>query len=298
MRRPFCIALTIVLSLGAAQAYPQRRNLPRLQDDIELPADFNIDLKLAAAKRSAHYDVDAPLLGTQLGQVGQEVFHTLIENSAVTSLSLPYGWKLSFANNEVINAYSLPDGEVLVEGRLARLIGTDRGLWAAVLSHEIAHVVRRHVVKEYLYRIYAQQLIEYYQIRSRQGDKSAPWVLLGLRIAVPIAEKKLSRSFEHDADIQGMKLMARAGFHPDSVFALHHRLRIATGEQSKLAAFFQGHPRWETRDQRSEQAYSEALREYRSLWPNPSNSPGGDPATVAFAGHPESKENRTDGTAD
>jgi len=133
MRRPSCIALTIVLSLGAAQAYPQRRNLPRLQEDVELPADFSIDFKLAADKRSAHYNVDALLLGTQVGQIGQEVFHTLLENSAITSLSLPYGWKLSFANSEVVNAASLPDGEVFVDGGLARLIGTDRGLWAAVL---------------------------------------------------------------------------------------------------------------------------------------------------------------------
>jgi hypothetical protein len=69
MRRPFCVVLTIVLSLGAARAYLQRRNLPRLQDDIELPADFSIDFKLAADKRSVHHDVDAPLLGTQLGQI-------------------------------------------------------------------------------------------------------------------------------------------------------------------------------------------------------------------------------------
>jgi hypothetical protein len=95
-----------------------------------------------------------------------------------------------------------------------------------------------------------------------------------------------------------MRLMAIAGYHPDCVFALHHLLRIQTGEQSKFAAFFQDHPRWETRDQRSEQAYSEALQQFNTLWPNPLFSPGGEPVLVAFAGHPQAKENKTEGTVD
>ena len=37
-------------------------------------------------------------------------------------------------------------------------------------------------------------------------------MLVGLRVAGGIAEKKLSRDLEHDADAQGMLLMARAGY--------------------------------------------------------------------------------------
>jgi predicted Zn-dependent protease len=39
-----------------------------------------------------------------------------------------------------VNAWSLPDGEVIVDRGLATLLGSNRGLWAALLSHEIAHV--------------------------------------------------------------------------------------------------------------------------------------------------------------
>ena len=290
--------LSLVLIVSVSSCYAQKGSTHRLNEDVDLPADFSIDFKLGAAERLAVQNDNASLHGTELGQVGEEVFRNLVGSTSVAALSLPYQWSLSFTNTSVINASSLPDGEIRVNAGLAKLIGTDRGLWAAVLSHEIAHVARRHWVKKYLYRLYTQQLIAYYQLRARQGDKSAPWVLLGLRIAVPIAERKLSRTLEHDADIRGMRLMAVAGYHPDSVFALHHRLRIQSGEQSKFAAFFQDHPRWETRDQRSEQAYSEALQQFNTLWPNPLLSPGGEPALVAFVGHPEVKENKTDGTVD
>jgi hypothetical protein len=292
--------LCVVSMLGVSfPTYPQKRSATRLKEDVDLPADFSLDFKLGAVKRAGlQNDNTAAVRGTQLGQVGEEVFRTLVANSRISALTLPYQWTLSFTNTEAINASSLPDGEIRVNAGLAQLIGADRGLWAAVLSHEIAHVARRHAVKKYLFRVYAEQLIAYYESRARQGDKSAPWAVLTLRIAVPIAERKLSRNLEHDADVQGMKLMATAGYHPDSVFALHHLLRLNVGESSKFAAFFQDHPRWETRDQRTDRAYSEALQEFSRVWPNPEASPGGEPHVVAFAGHPEARENKANGTVD
>jgi hypothetical protein len=293
------IVLTgLVLVVCASSTSAQKRGAQRLKEDVDLPADFSLDFKLGAAERLALQNESSTLHAAELGQIGEEVFRTLIQNSAITTLSLPYQWSLSFASTEAINATSRADGEIRVNAGLAKLMGPDRGLWAAVLSHEIAHVARRHAAKKYLYKLYTQQLIAFYEQQARAGNKSAPWVLLGLRVAVPIAERKLSRSLEHDADIQGMKLMAVAGYHPDGVFALHHRVRLRTGDESKFAAFFQDHPRWETRDQRSEQAYAGAVQEFNRLWPNPSTSPGGEPALVAFAGRPLVKENKTEGTVD
>lgn len=110
--------------------------------------------------------------------------------------------------------------------------------------------------------------------------------------------KKMEREQEHAADETGMLLMARAGYHPDYVFALHHMLRMQTGEQSKFAAFFSDHPRWETRDQRSEKEYSEALAEYNKLWQKPELSPGGAPPAVAFLGDVVANENKKAHQAD
>jgi hypothetical protein len=216
----------------------------------------------------------------------------------IAGFGLPYRWTFTVLNSSAVNAGSLPDGEVEAYSGLVQLVGTNRGLWAAVLSHEIAHVARRHGVRKVLYHIYLQQQIEYWRLRARYGDKSAGWTAVGLQVAGAIAEKKLSRDLEHDADVQGMLLMARAGYHPDYVFAMHHLLRLATGEQSKFGAFFSDHPRWQTRDQRSDRAYLDALAEYNRLWPDPSLSPGGSPPLVAFVGEQKSFENKEHGTGD
>ena len=95
-----------------------------------------------------------------------------------------------------------------------------------------------------------------------------------------------------------MMLMAREGYHPDYVFALHHLLRSKHGRPIAFCRFFSSHPRWETRDQRDDRAYADALAEYNRLWPDPDASPGGKPPLVAFVGKPSSVENKQTKTAD
>jgi hypothetical protein len=227
-----------------------------------------------------------------------EAFHNLIASPSIVALARPYQWNFSVLDNNILNAHSSPDGGIFVDGGLAHLIGTNRGLWAAVLSHETEHTAQRHWVKKYLYSVYVSQLIQYWQERANLGDKSANWVLLGLRISAPIAAAKLSRSLEHDADVRGMMLMAEAGYHPDYVFALHHMMLTRVSDQSHFAAFFSTHPRWETRDQRDDKAYATALSEYNRLWPDPAFSPGGLPPEVVYVGKPGAREDKRSGTAD
>jgi hypothetical protein len=263
--------------------------------DLQLPTTYEIDLQLALSGRSARMGGSSEISGTAANEIGDDVFHKLIS----AGFSQPFPWKLTLVGNDNVNATSTAGGQLYVYGGMLPLLSESKGLWAATLSHEVAHTGRRHQVRDYLQLVRNQQMINYYRARIAAGDKSANWALLGFRIAAPIALKKMERDQEHDADTQGMLLMARAGYHPDYVFALHHLLRMHTGEQSKFAAFFSDHPRWETRDQRSEKSYADALAEYERLWRDPETSPGGAPPVVAFfTAQPSSKENKSAETAD
>jgi len=295
---PALLAWVIAAFFLPQIALAQKHAKPKLNDDVPLPSDFALDYQLGLSERGKIRGTNSLLEGTAYNEAGSAVFSKLIQNASVASLGLPYKWNFTIVNDGSINAYSLPDGEVSVGSGLAKLIGTNPGLWSAVLSHETAHTARRHAVRKYLYSVYVNQMIQYYQLRARAGDNSANWAILGLRISAPIAAAKLSRNLEHDADIQGMMLMAREGYHPDYVFGLHHLLRASTGEQSKFMAFFSNHPRWETRDQRDDRAYADAVGEYNRLWPEPNASPGGIPPLVAFVGKASAQENKKDKTAD
>jgi len=262
--------------------------------DLELPTDYQIDLQLAMSGRSSRMGTSSEITGTRANVVGDEVFHKLIS----AGFGLPYPWKLTLVGNDSVNAESTAAGQLYVYGGILPILGENRGLWAAVLSHEVAHTSRRHQVRRYIQVLYNQQIIANFRARIAAGDRNANWGLIGFEIGSAIAMKKMMRDQEHDADAQGMLLMARAGYHPDYVFALHHVLLARTGDQSKFAAFFSDHPRWETRDQRSEKAYGDALAQFEQSWPDSDTSPGGRPPLVAFIGHPEAKENKTAGSAD
>lgn len=274
------------------------KKAPNLVETVDLPPTFDVDFQVAAKQR-AQLGLQKEISDDVAGRVGADVFESLVKTEMISGFHTPYTWAFKLYDSPVINAGSLPDGEVEAYTGLSRLLGTDRGLWAAVLAHEIAHVVRRHAVRKYLFHQYVDEQVRYWQMRARLGDKNAGWTALAVRIAGNLAEKKLSRDLEHDADTQGMMLMARAGYHPDNAFAMHHLLRMNTPERSRVGTFFfSDHPRWESRDQRTERAYTEALSEYNRLWTNPETSPGGAPPAVAFLGETRGVENKGEGTGD
>ncbi len=256
----------------------------------DLPVDFALDLQLGYGGRGNK------LMGaseTSPTPMEEDVFSNLV----AAGFREPVPWRLTVVNDTVVNASSTAGGQVFLYGGLNQLVGNSRGLTAAVLSHEVAHTGLRHQVRTYLLEVRQQRLRSYYQARARAGDNSANWALIAFNIAAPLALTKTEREEEHQADSAGMLIMARAGYHPDFVFALHHLLLLHTGEQSKFAAFFSDHPRWETRDQRSAREYTDALAEFNRFWPNAASSPGGSPLAIAFVGDPASSEDKTSGQA-
>ena len=288
------LVLRFLIFPSLAVAGEKRHRQHPAVEEMQPPADYAIDLQLAINNRPAMMHGAGEMTGAPDNELGDRVFDNLVRSG----FSQPYRWKLTLVNDGVVNARSTAGGQVYVYGGMLKILSGSPGLWAAVLSHEVAHTGLRHQVRVVLQQLYIRQMIAYYRARAIAGDNSANWALLGFEIAAPLALKKMERDQEHQADQTGMLLMARAGYHPDFVYALHHLLRLNTGERSKFAGFFSDHPRWETRDQRSERVYADALAEYNRLWPNPELSPGGTPPPVAFVGPVKTAENKAAHAAD
>jgi hypothetical protein len=209
---------------------------------------------------------------------GRAVFDRLLEQ-AVSSSSTKFVWQLRIVDDSQLNAFSSPDGIIYVESGLARLGGSNAGLWAAILSHEIAHILRRDWARRYLYQKYLEN----------GGGAGIVLGDPGLPAANGSASEKASadmgrfcRQMEVEADREGLMLMAKAGYHPDFVPSLHHLLH-AQGLGVKTASIYAMHPCWEERDRELNHAYSVASIEFARLWPDWYASPGGNPPVVVFA---------------
>jgi hypothetical protein len=270
--RPVCSFAIFLCLLSAVPALAQQ-NL----DAPEVPPQFKLDLETAARLRPQLMAQSLAAAGRY--RTGSLVFDGLVEQVPARG---KFAWQLRVVDNDQLNAYSSPDGTVYVESGLARLAGPIAGLWAAILSHEIAHILRRDWARRYLYQKYLENGGGGAIMLGDPGLPSASW---------QTSEKasadmgRFCRQMELEADREGLMMMARAGYHPDFVPALHHLLH-ARGLGTNKLSLYAMHPCWEERDQELNHAYVTASIEFARRWPEWYASPGGNPPVVVFAEEP------------
>ena len=124
-------------------------------------------------------------------------------------------WEFAVIHSPEVNAFVVPGGKVVVYTGLLRMLRTEDEL-AAVLSHEAGHVVARHVAE----RLTQGSVIELTRI------------LLYWMFGLPIPAGPLtavvflpnSRRAEHEADVIGVQLAARACFDPAAAVEVFAKL--------------------------------------------------------------------------
>ena len=251
----------------------------QVADIPEVPSQFKLDIETAARLRPELMVQSVAAAGHYA--TGRLVFERLLPEVQPASRS-KVRWQLRIVENEQLNAYSSPDGTVYVETGLAKMAGPSAGLWAAILSHEIAHVVRRDWARRYLY----ERVLETSGSQNIVlGDSGAPQANWSSSEKASADLGRFCRQMELEADREGLMLMARAGYHPDFVPALHHLLHARSGGP-KTASLYAMHPCWEERDHELGGAYTKASIEFEHRWREWYASPGGNPPVVVFADSP------------
>ena len=187
-------------------------------DVPEVASPFKLDMETAARLRPQRIAQSSAASGRYA--TGYLVFDRLVEQVLVPSRA-KFAWHLRIVDDDQLNAYSSPDGTVYVESGLARLAGTSAGLWAAILSHEIAHVVRRDWARRDLYQKYLEHGGGAAMVL---GDPSLPSASWENSEKASAEMGRFGRQMELEADREGLMMMAHAGYHPDFVPALHHLL--------------------------------------------------------------------------
>jgi hypothetical protein len=253
------------------------------QDSLppEIPRDFKLDMETALRLRPKL--TAASVAPTGPYTTGRLVFDRLLQQVHPES-SARFAWQLRIVENGQLNAYSSPDGAIYVESGLARLAGTSAGLWAAILSHEMAHVMRRDWARRYVYQKYLERGGDTIVL----GDPGMPSATWDDSEKASADMGRFCRQMEIDADREGLLMMAKAGYHPDFVPALHHLLH-AHGVKAGFSMYAM-HPCWEQRDRELSQAYTQASIEFEHRWPEWYASPGGNPPVVVFAEEPTVKK--------
>ncbi len=138
-------------------------------------------------------------------------------------------YKVTILNTPVVNAFALPSGNLYVTRGLLAL-AADASEAAAVMAHEIAHVTLRHSAlraeREREAALISQAAAI---IQNRQKGEE-------VRSHQRLSVASFSRQQELDADIAGVRVIARAGFDPYGA----SRFLTALGRSSDLRASLYG----------------------------------------------------------
>lgn len=162
--------------------------------------------------------------------------------SAITA-ALPdagQAWEVTLFRDDSANAFALPGGKIGVNSGLLK-VATNQNQLAAVIGHEVAHVLARHSGERLSNQAAVDTGLQAAQAisGSMSPAKQQLMGLLGVGAQVGVL-LPFSRTQESEADLLGLDLMARAGFDPQQSIALWQNMeRINSGGPP---AFLSTHP--------------------------------------------------------
>ena len=239
------------------------------------------EMTLALQQRNDLFSSYRIIEGTKESQIAHRVFQLLL-NTPTVRAGRALDYKVYLLDDQEVNAFSTAMGQVYVSQGITAALGDDEGSWAAVIGHEIGHQMAAHHYKSYLRKYQVEAMKQGLGALLGNNANAANWqVLAGL--GGSLLNAKLSRNDEIEADRLALAMMAEAGIHPDFAVTCYRQM-ARKGEQSKVAAFFAGHPRWATREEKVMSDYNAALATFRSRWSDAAKSPGGLPPAVASLG--------------
>lgn len=176
----------------------------------------------------------------QVQEVGGELLAALDVDLKQHDRHNPYRKAFRFtllADPQTVNAFALPGGPVFITQALYDKF-TTKGQLAGVLGHEIGHVLSRHANKQM-----ARQ-------GMFQGIAGAVGVLGGDMNSAQMGQmvsSVLSTSYGRDAELEsdkwGVRLMAMAGYDPNSMIDVMRILDEASGGRGGPPEFLSTHPK-------------------------------------------------------
>ena len=165
---------------------------------------------------------------------------TVALNLFAKQLKLNNSKKLKFTvvKSETVNAFALPDGNIIVFTGLLKLMENYDEL-AGLIGHEVTHVNQRHSMK-----MLCRNVSGYLFVSAVLSDVNGIMATIGDNIN-SLNSLSYSRSFEQQADEEGLDLMLQNNIHPKGMTNLFKRLQ--SENNIDIPQFLSSHPVTENR---------------------------------------------------
>lgn len=171
-------------------------------------------------------------------------------------------WEVVVFEDKSLNAFALPGNKIGVHSGLIELVANQDEL-AAVIGHEIGHVMARHSNERMSQETAVNTGISLIQAvaapQTALGQTAMGLLGVGAQYGIILP---YSRTHESEADIIGLDLMAKAGFNPRASITLWEKM-AAAGNGQEPAEFMSTHPSHSTRIDELNSHMTKALPYYQ-----------------------------------
>lgn len=251
----FIIALLMgAVSLVTYWCNTQENEFTGEKQHVDITVEQEIALGLQAAPQMAE-QYGGLHLDREAAQTVKNIGHELVQNSRVSNSPYEFDFHL-LADNETVNAFALPGGQIFITGGLLKRLNSEAQL-AGVLGHEIGHVVARHSAEQLAKAKMTQGLTGAAAIATY--DPENPASQGGAVVAAMVGKllnMRYGREDELESDRLAVHLTGAAGYDPRAMMEVMRILGEASGGAGG-PEFLQTHPNPGNRISQIEQAIQE-----------------------------------------
>lgn len=190
-----------------------------------------------------------------------QLIHSILTVLTDVEATSGYQFKLHLVDSPVVNALAAPGGQIVVfRGLLERTESAEQ--LAGVLAHEVQHVLRRHST-----RMLTEQVLTAVLLSTLSGDFSAAMVY-GLQAVQFLEQLQYSQAHETEADVEGLRLIMKAGLNPQDMIDVYGILEESDAEYPEWMEYFSSHPRTVQRVARLNEIAGKSAEGTRRLLPD------------------------------
>lgn len=206
--------------------------IDQLRGKVSTDDEIEIGAKLTSGLLGA-----APLVAdTRLQHYVNDVGYWVAAQSGRKELP----WRFAVIQSEGINAFAAPGGYIVVTLGLYQLLENEAQL-AAVLAHEISHVVRKHHLKA-LQKTMKRELWSDLTVEVVADKQDREEIKKLIKSGLQLYTTGLDRKYEFEADLSGVVLLARAGYDPYAFLDVLTTIDSINPDSSELTVFMNTHP--------------------------------------------------------
>ncbi|MBL7708735.1 MAG: M48 family metallopeptidase, partial [Chitinophagaceae bacterium] len=190
---------------------------------IQAMAFSQYDSVVKASPTLSQYDTRAQLV-SKVGSRIQQAVETYMQQNNMSKDLKNFKWEYNTIEENIVNAWCMPGGKVVVYTGLLPVSQTEEGL-AVVMGHEIAHAIARHgnerMSEGLLINLGGLVLEE--ALKEKKQETQLLFLglyMIGSNLALALPN---SRMQESEADKLGLIFMSMAGYNPEEAVPFWQR---------------------------------------------------------------------------